>query len=406
MSGLIPYFSALKSRRLHLGVCGSVAAYKAAELVRGLQKAGIQVSVTLTASAQRFITPLTFASLGAEPVYSDLFGHDDGTEFAHLLPGQTAHAMLIAPATATTLARLACGLADDMLSAQALAFPGPLLVAPAMNPHMWSNPATQQNIRTLEERGVLVVRPSSGRVACGDTGEGKLAPLEAIAFAAARALAPQDMKGKKVMLTLGPTREQWDGVRVWTNLSTGRMGAALACAAYLRGADVHAVAGPGVPALPAGIRRYDVAGAREMYTAAERHFNGADIGIFTAAVADFYPEPFGAAKFKKQGKEDGFSVRFLPNPDILATLAATAAPHQKILGFAAETDNMEENARAKRERKKAHLLAGNRIGCDDSGFAANTNRMFVCDGNGREEHWPIMSKADVAWRLLDWLSTL
>lgn len=405
MAGL-PHFFALKGRKAHLGVCGSVAAYKAIEVMRGLQKAGVQVSVTLTEAAARFVAPLGFEALGADPVYSAMFGQDDGILFGHLQPGRVADALIIAPATAATLARLAAGMADDMLAAQALAFPGPIVLAPAMNPHMWANPATQANLAVLRERGYRVVEPESGLVACGDTGQGKLAAVEDILFAAARALVTQDMTGKSVLVTLGPTREQWDGVRVWTNLSTGRMGAALVQAAAARGAAVHAVAGPGVPALPPGVIRHDVASARDMLAAAEAVWPRADIGIFTAAVADFHPVPFGPAKFKKQSAQEGFSINFAPNPDILATLAGSARPEQRILGFAAETENLEREARAKRERKKAHMIAGNLVGRPESGFASPTNSMFVCDGQGREEHWPSLPKEEVAWRLLDWLLSL
>ena len=399
-------FSALRGRKLHLGVCGSVAAYKAAEVMRHLQKLGVAVSVTLTEAGARFITPLTFEALGATQVYTHMFGQDEGVLFGHLLPGQIADAFVIAPATATTLARLATGLADDMLAAQALAFPGPLVLAPAMNPRMWSNPVTQQNISLLRQRGAVIVQPLSGTVACGDSGEGKLAEISEICLAAAAALLPNDMAGKVVLLTLGPTREQWDGVRVWTNLSTGRMGAALAQAAYLRGASVHALAGPGVPPLPEGVHRHDVVSARQMFAKAQELWAMADIGIFTAAVADFSPNPFGPDKFKKSAVGERMSIDFLPNPDILANLASKAAPHQRLLGFAAETGNLAEQVHEKLRRKQVHLLAGNLVGQPDSGFGSQTNSMFVLDHAGREESWPTMSKADVAWRLLDWLLTL
>jgi len=339
-----------------------------------------------------------------------MFGQDEGSQFGHLQPGRTAGAMLIAPASATTLSRLAAGLADDMLAAQALAFPGPLVIAPAMNPHMWQNPATQHNVALLTQRGCTFVHPASGVVACGDTGQGKLADSGEIVLAAAKALLPQDMAGMTILVTLGPTWESWDGVRVWTNRSTGRMGAALATAAWLRGAVVHAVAGPGVPELPGGVQRHDVESAARMFETTQALWPGCDAGIFAAAVADFHPVPHGREKFKKQDAEKGFSLDFLPNPDILATLAADRKKDQKIVGFAAETSGLEAATRDKLRRKKAHLMAGNLVGGPagswDSGFAAATNKMFVCDHQGREEAWPVMSKEDVAWRLLDWLSTL
>jgi phosphopantothenoylcysteine decarboxylase/phosphopantothenate--cysteine ligase len=402
----LPSFPALAGRKLHLGVCGSVAAYKAVELMRGLQKAGVSVSVTLTEAACRFLSPLLFASLGADPVYSRMFGQEDGGVLGHLQPGRVSDALLVAPVTATTLARLAAGLADDMLAAQALAFPGPLVLAPAMNPRMWAHPATRRNVQALGERGCVFVLPASGPVACGEDGEGRLADLSDILFAAARTMLPQDLAGKTVLVTLGPTWEPWDGVRVWTNRSTGRMGAALAQAAYLRGASVDAVAGPGSPALPAGVRRHDVISALEMFAAASTLWEQADYGLFAAAVADFSPHPFGPAKCKKSDRQEGFSLPFSSNPDILATLAANAGPDRKILGFAAETESLEQETRAKRKRKHCHLMAGNLLGAPNAGFGAATNRMFVCDRLGREEHWPLLAKEDVAWRLLDWLLTL
>ncbi|MDR3174967.1 MAG: bifunctional phosphopantothenoylcysteine decarboxylase/phosphopantothenate--cysteine ligase CoaBC [Desulfovibrio sp.] len=396
---------ALENRRLHLGISGSIAAYKSVEIMRELQKAGVRVSVTLTEAAARFVAPLTFASLGASPVYGRMF-EENADPFAHLEPGRKAHAMLVAPASATTLARLACGLADEMLAAQALAFPGPLVLAPAMNPTMWAHPATRQNVSLLRERGIVFVPPDTGPVACGDNGEGKLASRKEIVFAAAKALLTQDMAGKKVLITLGPTREPWDGVRVWTNFSSGRMGAALASAAYLRGAEVHALAGPGVPGLPDKVQRTDVNTARQMFEAAADIWPHMDIGVFSAAVADFSPVPLGPAKFKKSVAGDDISLRFTRNPDILAALARKARPEQIILGFAAETDDLEQNARAKLRAKGMHLVAGNMIGLPDSGFISENNTLFVCDCRGREENWPGMAKTDAAWRLFDWLLTL
>ncbi len=401
-----PRFTALQGRRVHLGVCGSVAAYKAVELMRMLQKAELRVSVTLTEAAARFVTPLTFASLDAETVYTGMFEAGTADPFAHLAPGAEADAFVVAPATAATLARLARGLADDMLSAQALAFPGPLVLAPAMNPRMWSNPATRENMALLEGRGHRVVGPAGGRVACGDQGQGKLAPLEDIAAAVLAALAPDDMAGVSLLVTLGPTREQWDGVRFWTNPSTGRMGAALALAAWLRGAAVTAVAGPGCPWLPCGVRRIDVISARQMFETARDEWAKADLGIFTAAVADFSPEPLGARKFKKSEAAEGFSLRFLPNPDILATLAREKKARQKVVGFAAETGDLKTAVRDKLAAKNADMLAGNLVGVPGSGFAGSTNTVFVADAKGRAEQWPELSKNDVAWRLLDWLLTL
>lgn len=397
-------------KRIHLGVSGSVAAYKAVDLLRAFYKADMRVTVTLTEAARRFITPLTFQSLGAEQVYTAMFetgpagsGHDP---FGHLAPGAEADAFVIAPASANTLARIACGMADEMLSTQALAWPGKLLLAPAMNPRMWGNAATQANCSMLKERGHVLISPASGLVACGEVGDGRFADVRLIFLHCLKALSVQDLAGQKVMLTLGPTREPWDGVRFWSNHSTGLMGAALAVAAWLRGAEVHAVCGPGAPWLPEGIARYDVGPATAMFDAAAGLWPGMDVGVFTAAVADFAPEPFGSGKFKKAGQADGLTIKFRSNPDILATLGKTKKQGQRIIGFAAETDDLQENARRKLVAKNADMLVANRIGVADSGFAGVNNTAFIIDAYGKAEALPTMPKADLAWRILDWLSTL
>ena len=394
-------------KRLHLGVCGSIACYKAADLLRAWTGMGIHVSATLTPGARRFVTPLLFESLGALPVYEDMFSPGQDV-FSHLEPGQHAEAMVVAPASADALFRLAHGAAGDMLAAQALAFDGPLIIAPAMNPRMWSNPATQANIDILRQRGARVVTPACGGTACGEQGEGRLAPLHDIFLAALRALAPQDMAGKRVMVTLGPTREAWDGVRFWSNPSTGLMGAALAVCAWLRGAEATVVCGPGVRVrLPREIARVDVVSARDMFEAASGLWPQMDMGMFTAAVADFSPHPFGPHKFKKIDAPDGLTVAFTPNPDILRTLAHGRKPGQKVLGFAAETapdmKALLPLAHAKLQGKKADVLAANRINSTDSGFGTPTNAMAVVDAAGHEEIWPTQSKADVAWELCSWL---
>ncbi len=397
-------------KRLHLAVCGSVACYRAADLVRAWGRLGLHVSVTLSAGARRFVAPMLFESLGAMPIYGDMFA--DGQEpFAHLEPGQRAQAMVVAPASADALSRLARGAACDMVSAQALAFDGPLVIAPAMNPRMWAHPATQTNVACLASYGARFVMPVSGETACGDTGQGRLAPLSEIFLAGLRALAPQDMAGLRVMVTLGPTREAWDGVRFWSNPSSGRMGAALAAAAWMRGAYVTCVCGPGIRAtLPQEVRRVDVTDAKAMFEAARDLWPDADIGMFSAAVADFGPDPYAGGqdvKFCKADAPEGFSVKFHRNPDILQTLAADRRPGQKILAFAAETvaetADLAPLAHAKRARKNADILAANRVNGEDGAFGALSNRVVVVDAAGNEESWPAMSKADVAWGLCSWL---
>ena len=395
---------AMPGKRVHLGVCGSISVYRAPDVLRNIRRAGMQCSVTLTPSAARFIAPLTFQSLEAEPVYTAMFDDLNApSPFAHLEPGQIMNAMLIAPASASTIARLAAGMADELLACQALAFSGPLVLAPAMNPKMWENPATRANIATLQGRGAHIVAPGWGHTACGEMGQGRLAELETIHLALLKALTEQDMRGVRVMLTLGPTRESWDGLRFWSNPSTGTMGACLAVTAWLRGAEVHAVCGPGCPRLPEEIARHDVHSAQEMFTAASDIWTGADMGIFTAAVADFRPEPVGSGKFKKSAAPEGFSVRFTTNPDILSTLSGSRRPDQKVMGFAAESQDLEAAARGKLRSKNAHMVVGNLIA---DGFGTARNTTFVTDIQGREECWQDLPKTEVARRALTWLLSL
>ncbi len=395
---------------IHLGVCGSIAAFRAVDLVRWWGKNALHTSVTLTDAAQRFITPLTFEALGALPIYTNMWEQE--RIFGHLEPGQNCHAMLIAPASASTLAQVTHGHAHTLLACQALAFDGPLLVAPAMNPRMWANAATKANVDTLRQRGIKVIVPEQGGTACGQEGQGRLADLRHIWLLSLKALTKQDMQGKHVLITLGPTREAWDAVRYWSNPSTGTMGMALAISAWLRGAKVHVVCGPiteGAGYLPKHpqIHRYDVLSAKEMYQAAADLWPRMDLGIFTAAVADYAPIPHAKGlheKFKKDQAAEGFQINFTPNTDILRTLAQQKKSHQKILGFAAETaEDMPLAVQKKLHSKGADIIAGNNISRTDSGFGTATNAMFVMDTQGRSETWPTLAKTDVAWRLCSWL---
>ncbi len=402
--------SHFQGETVHLGISGSVAAYKAAELLRALLRNQIHVSATVSPGARNFVSPLLFASLGAFPVYEELFQNREEI-FAHLEPGQRAKAMLIAPASANAIACIAQGLASDMLSAQALAFAGPLLIAPAMNPKMWNNPATQDNIRILNERGAKIIYPDNGYMADGESGTGKLAELPEIYLALLKALSPQDMQGKRVLVTLGPTREYWDGVRFWSNPSTGKMGAAIAVCAWLRGAEVVAVSGPISDLyLPSAITLIPVVSAQEMFAQASSYWPASDIGIFCAAVADFAPMPPSVGrsqKFKKNSVSDGFEIAFQANPDILQTLSLGRKPGQKILGFAAEiaadAEKLLPLAKYKLDAKKADLLAANLVNPENSAFGAEDAAMAVLDRNGNSELWPKKSKADIAWDLCSWL---
>lgn len=391
-------FDIFHGKRLQLGVTGSIAAYKALELTRAFTKLSIQVGATLSPGAHQFVTEFSFGALGADPVHAKLFNPEE--YFGHLEP-LAADAFLIAPATANMLAKLAHGLADDILSCQLLAYAGPVLIAPAMNPNMWKAKATQENWQTLLARGIRGIGPACGSVACGHTGDGKMSGIDEIFIHTLRALAPQDMSGLKVMLTLGPTREYFDRARFWSNPSTGLMGASLAVSAALRGAEVTAIHGPISLTLPDFIRAVPVTSAREMFAAASEYFPSQDIGCFTAAVADFRPPQCELTKFKKSGEP--LSLDFEQNPDILATLSTSKKMHQKTIGFAAEGESLRQNAQRKLQEKNLDLLIANPIGEDGAGFAASTNRVVVFDKAGREDHWPQMKKTEVAWRIWDWI---
>ena len=391
-------FDTFHGKRIHLGVTGSIAAFKALDLTRAFLRMNIQVGVTLTEAARKFVTGLSFGALGADPLFTDMFA--EGMNFDHLEPA-VADAFVVAPATANILAKMAHGLADDLLSCQLLAYPGPVIVAPAMNPRMWSAPATRHNWTVLGERGVRRIEPDCGPVACGDTGQGRLAPLEDIFVQTLAALSPQDLKGKKIMLTLGPTREYFDRARFWSNPSTGTMGACLAVSAAMRGAEVTAITGPVDIALPPMIRRISVGTAREMFEAASDVFPSQDIGCFTAAVADFRPPVSPTGKFKKGGAP--LSLTFEPNPDILATLSTGKRPEQVTIGFAAEAQDLEQNAASKLARKNLDLIVANPIDEVGAGFAAATNRVLLLDRFGRKESWPQLQKTEIAWRIWDWI---
>ncbi len=388
-------------KKIHLGITGSIAAYKSIELMRLWQKAGIEISVTLTEAAKKFVTPMTYEALGAKPVYSDMFENP----LSHLAPNKDADVFFIAPASADTIAQLATGRADTLLAAQALAFNKQIIIAPAMNPYMWANEATQENVRILKSRGVTFIGPDKGKVACNDEGEGRLANETSLFLQGLKAVTSQDFAGKTVMVTLGATREKFDEVRFWTNGSTGYMGMSIAVAAWLRGAKVHAICGSNVALdypLDEQFEMHIVESASDMLEKAKSVWDNADLGVFTAAVADFKPEVH-EGKFHKDQAEDGFSLSFYPNGDILKTLAAEKGEDQKIIGFAAEyvasQEELATRAIKKMYFKNADMIVGNGI---SDGFGTSNNRVFVADQLGREEHWPELPKTEVAWNILSW----
>lgn len=392
--------------RIHLGVSGSIAAFKSLELLRMFGELELITSVTLTEAATRFITPLSFESLGASHVYSGMWSGSDSA-FGHLEPSQEARCLLVAPATANIMAKMANGLADDLLSTQALAFNGPKLIAPAMNPKLWEAPATQRNLQRLRDDGCVIIDPESGSMACGDTGKGRFPNHADIVAAALKALTHQDMAGVRVLVTLGPTREFFDPARYWSNPSTGLMGGALAVAAWLRGASVTVVEGPVSLWLPASIQRIRVQTAQQMFEACMGIWETQDIGLMTAAVSDFSPVPFGNEKFKKRTMSDAdITIPFKTNPDILKTLGTRKTGHQKLLGFCAETTDLAGYASFKLKEKNCDIIVANSIAMPGSGFGSRTNQVLVLDSQGRSEQWPMLKKTEVAWRLLEWMTHL
>lgn len=397
--------SGYQGRRVHLGVTGSVAAFKALPLLRRLLAAGISVGATLTEAARRFVAPLSFQALGADPVQGDMFS-PEAAHFAHLAPAQIADTLAVVPATADILARMANGFAGDLLACQVLAFGGPVVLAPAMNPRLWNAPATQANWKVLLRRGAIGVLPECGGMACGETGQGRLAAEEAIFAAIVKTLTPQDMAGKRVLVSLGPTREYFDAARFWSNPSTGRMGACLALEAWLRGAAVWVVSGPVSWWFPSDIAVTTVTSAGQMHDACLDLWKMADVGAMTAAVADFSPIPHpGGGKFKKDTVTGTTPpIAFVPTRDILAAMGTAKKDGQYLVGFCAETDNLLENARRKLERKNCDMIVGNPIGRPDAGFSATSNQAVVLDASGRQETWDTIPKTEMARKIWDFMN--
>ncbi len=361
--------------RILLGVTGGIAAFKAAALVRRLREDGHEVRCALTRAATSFVTPLTLEVLSGQPVWQEEYLAPSGTgEEAHIVAARWAEVMVIAPATAHTLARLALGLGDDFLTTTALAFEGPLVLAPAMHSAMWNQPAVQANVATLGARGARFVGPVEGALASGETGPGRMAEPELIAAALSALAASGPLAGRFVLVSAGPTHEPLDPVRFLGNRSSGKMGFALAAEAARRGARVVLVAGPVNLPTPPGVERHDVETALEMEAALRRFAAQADLVVMTAAVADFRPRTAAARKIKRG--EGVPTIELEPNPDLLAGLARTATQAVRV-GFAAETDDLERNALAKMEHKGVDFLVANDVSRADIGFGSDANEVTV-----------------------------
>lgn len=393
---------ALKGRRIVLGVTGGIAAYKAAELTRLLVKAGAEVRVIMTAGAQKFITPLTMQTLSQHPVSTDTFDLQMEATVGHIDLADRAELLVVAPATANLIAQLAQGLANDLLTTVALATRAPILVAPAMNVNMWNHPATQANVKILAERGVQTVGPAAGELACGWVGSGRMSEPAEVAAACARVLGGRDLAGLDVLITAGPTYEPIDPVRFVGNRSTGKMGFAVARAAARRGARVTLVAGPTALPTPPAVERVDVETAQQMYEAVMARADGQALIVMTAAVADYRPKAPAKKKLKKEKLGESTSIDLTANPDILAALPKRAYQRRQpvIVGFAAETDDVEKRAVDKRRKKGCDLLVANDVSEAGSGFGTDTNRVLLVDGDGVEA-LPLLTKDEVADKILD-----
>ncbi len=402
----------LADKRVLLGISGSIAAYKAADVCSRLGKLGASVHVVLTAHAERFIGVPTLRALTRNPVLTDLFDEPQTERIAHIDLAQSADLILVAPASANLLAKMAHGLADDMLSTCLLAAPlaTPLLVAPAMNTVMWDHPATRMNLATLQGRGVQIVQPGYGVLACQDVGYGKLADVDEIVRAVVDKLTPnQTLQGKRILVTAGATREPLDPVRFLSNRSSGKMGYAIAAEAAARGAEVTLVSGYATIEAPGGLDVVRVGSAEEMYQACAKRFDACDLFIAAAAVADYTPVTVAPQKIKKSVSEsegETITLTLRQTTHILATLAARKRPGQIVVGFAAETERVLENALAKLHRRNLDLVVANDVTQAGAGFDTDTNIVTLLWPSGQNQVLPLLPKREVAGLLLNALQPL
>lgn len=397
----------MEGRRVLLAVSGGIAAYKVPDLVRALRRAGHAVRCVLTREAREFVTPLVLQALSGEDVRSELFDAAEEGRIGHVALADWAEAVVVAPATAHLLARMAAGLADDLPSTVLLATRAPVLVAPAMNVNMWRHPATVANVALLRERGVRFVGPESGALACGWEGEGRMAEPAEIAGAVELLLGSRSLAGERVLVSAGGTRERIDAVRALVNRSSGKMGFAVAAEAARRGAEVVLVAGPASLPTPAGVRRVDVESALEMREAVLAELGAASAVVMAAAVADFRPAAAARGKIKKESLPEGAGLRLEleRNPDILQEISA-ARGSRVVVGFAAESEDVVEAARRKLARKGCDLLVANDVSRSDAGFESDANAVWFVWPGGEVEELPLLPKFEVARRLLDRIEKL
>jgi phosphopantothenoylcysteine decarboxylase / phosphopantothenate---cysteine ligase len=393
----------LKGKQIVLGVTGGIAVYKAVELLRLLTKAGAVVHVVMTRGATEFVAPLTFQTLSGQPVHLELFNLISEQQIGHISLAERADLFIVAPATANFIGKLACGIADDLLSTTVMATRAPVLIAPAMNVNMYRNPIYRENETRLKGHGYLFVPPACGMLACGYEGEGKLQDPAVILEEAIAALTPKTLAGKKILVTAGPTREEIDPVRYISNHSSGKMGYAIARAARLRGAEVTLVTGPTAIAPPYGVTVRPVESASQMRDAVLDCLEANDIVIKAAAVADYRPTLRAAMKVKKTAEH--LAIELEKNPDILAEIGARK-DGRVLVGFAAETENLVANATAKLGRKNLDLIVANDVSQEGAGFNVDTNIVKLLFRDGRVEELPIMGKDQLAGVILERVALL
>ena len=392
--------NALGGKFVVLGVTGSIAVYKVVELARRLTQAGATVQVVMTRGATQFVQPLTFQALTYRPVEVEMFGTFDDRAAGHVAMGQQADVVVIAPATAHTLARLANGFADDLIGTTALAAHAPLVIAPAMETHMWANPATQANVETLRDRGATIVEPESGELASGLSGQGRLASLEAIGAAIEDALAMSSaLAGKRIVVTAGPTLEPIDPVRVISNRSSGKMGYAIAAAAQRSGADVRLISGPVALRAPAGVRVVRIETAAELHEAVLAALPGAHAVVMAAAVADYRPAAPAYQKLKKREQGDDVTLTLVKNPDVLQAIVAGRDRGTLVVGFKAETGDAVAEASRMLHEKGLDLVVANDVTAKGSEFGSDTDQVTFVSADGVEA-LPLLSKREVARRLV------
>ena len=390
----------MNGKNVVLGITGGIAAYRAAQIAREMTKRGAHVYCILTRNATNFITQQTMETLTGNPAVVDMFARPDKWEVEHIALAKRADVFLVAPASANFIGKVASGVADDMLTTTVMATRAPLLIAPAMNSNMYENPVTQRNMQTLKTLlRAQFIEPKVGLLACNDVGKGHIADDETILEAVERALTPGDLTGKKVLVTAGPTREALDPVRFLTNRSSGRMGYALAEAAARRGAEVTLVSGPVALECPTGVRREFVESTQDLYCAMERLCREQDVIIQAAAPADYRPTHIAGQKIKKADGE-ALELKLVENPDVAAMVGSKKRPGQALVAFAAETQNLSENAAKKLDKKNVDFIVGNDVTRPGAGFDVDTNIITIFDRSGATE-LPMMKKTEVADKILD-----